>query len=108
MKNLASSKYMKITPFHCLEEDLRFLESISLLRSASLRAGLRRKEVTVALWTQHLRGSVCARARPRWLDPFAALRGRLCWATFFRLLRLHLRTGSARLALRRFECRDDF
>jgi hypothetical protein len=38
------------------------------MRSASLRASLRRKESTRSFFTQHLRASVGARTRPRWLD----------------------------------------
>src|SRR5436305_907476 len=34
----------------------------------ALRAGLRRAGGSFSFITQHLRPSVCARARPRWLD----------------------------------------
>ena len=40
------------------------IENRFLLRSASLRASLRRKEGLFAFVTQHLRASVCARAAP--------------------------------------------
>ena len=40
------------------------IENRFLLRSASLRAGLRREEELLAFITQHLRASVCAKAAP--------------------------------------------
>jgi hypothetical protein len=45
---LSSPKCLKITSFTVLKTSA-FSKSISLLRSASLRASLRRKEVTVSL-----------------------------------------------------------
>jgi hypothetical protein len=65
--SLSSPKCLKITSFTVLKTSA-FSTIISLLRSASLRAGLRRKEGAVSLWTQHLRASVCARTRPRCHD----------------------------------------
>jgi hypothetical protein len=39
-----------------------------LLRSALLRASLRRKEKGFSFFTQHLRAGVGAKPRPRWRD----------------------------------------
>jgi hypothetical protein len=52
----------------CLVFGATGIKNHFLMRSAALRASLRRKERAFPFFTQHLRASVCAKPRLRWLD----------------------------------------
>ena len=58
-----------------------------LMRSASLRASLRRKEKTFSFVYPAFTSQRVRKTAPTLTRPFASLKGRLCWATFGRPFR---------------------